>query len=67
MFFDLRTGAHFDGKNEPVIFSAESWREIAFEAVPWVWRWGMRPTTTYDLAGTDFMLAYYTAAAARFP
>jgi len=36
--------------------------------VPWVVALGARPTATYYLAGTVFLFAYYTAAAAaRFP
>lgn len=35
--------------------------------VPWVVALGVRPTATYYLAGTVFLFAYYTAAAARFP
>ena len=35
--------------------------------VPWVVALGARPTATYYLAGTVFLFAYYTAAAAGFP
>ncbi|HUP35899.1 MAG TPA: glycosyltransferase 87 family protein [Candidatus Limnocylindria bacterium] len=35
--------------------------------VPWVVALGARPTAMYYVAGSVFLLAYYTAAAGRFP